>query len=56
MVARFLFFFLFNLICSISTTYVINDELELVKKCEEMRLNQIELTELSEKIYLKMTK
>lgn len=51
MLARLLYFLLFNTICAISITYVINDDKERVKKSEEMRLNQKELTKVIESIY-----
>ena len=38
-VARLVYFLLFNVICSVSITYVLNDDKERVKKSEEMRNN-----------------
>lgn len=37
MVSRLVYFLLFNIICTISMTYVINDDKERVAKSEEMR-------------------
>lgn len=55
MLARIAYFLLFNIICSISVTYVLDDEKERVEKSEEMRLNQAELTKLSKQIFKEMT-
>ena len=50
-VARLGYFLLFNLVCAISITYVLNDDKERIAKSEEMRNNQKELTKVIEKIY-----
>ena len=51
MLSRIIYFFFFNVINSISITYVINDDKERMKMSEEMRKNQRELTGLTSQIY-----
>lgn len=47
---RLFYFFAFNVICSFSLVYVIDEAKERVKKGNEMKLNQIKLTELTQNI------
>lgn len=51
MLARIVYFLVFNVVCSISVTYVLDEEKERVAKSEEMRINQAQLTRLSKEIY-----
>ena len=55
LLARFLYFLLFNVINTIALTYVLNDDKERVAKSEEMRRNQIDLTDLAGKIFEKIS-
>ena len=55
MLSRIVYFFLFNVINSISITYVINDDKERMKMSEEMHANQRKLTGLTQQIYKQIT-
>jgi hypothetical protein len=49
--ARIVYFLLFNLVCSASLTYVLNDENERVRLSQLMEKNMIKLGIISDKIY-----
>ena len=51
MLARIVYFLLFNIICSVAVTYVLNDENERVRLSQEMEKNMVKLGLISDKIY-----